>query len=59
LALPRADRLHLTFVDTVVEGADAFFPEWSPRDWEETHRKPHPADARHDFAYEDVDYRRR
>jgi dihydrofolate reductase len=59
LAMPRADRLHLTFVDTSVEGADAFFPEWTPGEWVELHRSLHPADARHAFAFEDVDYRRR
>lgn len=59
LALPRADRLHLTFVDTLVEGADAFFPQWAPGEWVEVHRSAHPADARHAFAFEDVDYRRR
>ena len=59
LALPRADRLHLTFVDTLVEDADAHFPEWAPGDWVEVHRSAHPADARHAFAFEDVDFRRR
>ena len=59
LALPRADRLHLTFVDTLVEDADAHFPAWAPGDWVEVHRSAHPADARHAFAFEDVDYRRR
>ena len=59
LALPRADVLHLTCVDTVVAGADAFFPEWSGEDWIETHREAHPADARHAFSFEYVDLRRR
>ena len=59
LALPRASVLHLTEVDTVVEGADAFFPAWSPADWRETFREAHAADARHAFAFEYVDLRRR
>lgn len=59
LAIARADRMHLTFVDTIVGGADAFFPEWSNGEWVETSRNAHPADARHAFAFEDVDYRRR
>jgi dihydrofolate reductase len=59
LALPRATVLHLTEVDTVVEGADAFFPAWSPADWTETFREAHAADARHAFAFEYVDLRRR
>lgn len=56
LALPRASRLHLTHVDTVVEGADAFFPEVDPDAWRETRREPHPADAKHAFAFAFVDY---
>ena len=33
--LPRADRLLITEVDTVVEGADAFFPEFDSGHWRE------------------------
>lgn len=58
LALPLAARMHLTHVDTVVEGADAFFPTWNARDWREVSRVAHPADARHAFAFEFVDYLR-
>lgn len=56
LCLPDAARLHLTHVDTVVEGADAFFPEFDPSRWRIVAREPHPADARHAFAFEFVDY---
>jgi dihydrofolate reductase len=59
LALPRAVRMHLTWVDTVVEGADAFFPHLDPDEWRETARQAHPADARNDHAYAFVDYERR
>ena len=59
LALPKAAVLHLTCVDTVVEGADAFFPAWSAADWRETHRESHGADARHAFAFDYVDLQRR
>ena len=31
--LPRADRLLVTEVDLAVEGADTFFPTFSPNDW--------------------------
>lgn len=58
LVLPRATRLHLTHVDTVVDGADAFFPRFDARDWRETARSAHPADAAHAFAFEFVDYER-
>jgi dihydrofolate reductase len=58
LALPLATRMHLTWVDTVVAGADAFFPRFDPSDWRIVSREPHPADAKHDFAFEFVDYAR-
>lgn len=56
LALPMASALHLTWVDTVVEDADAFFPPFDPDRWQVTHRDPHPADARHAQGFEFVDY---
>jgi dihydrofolate reductase len=59
LALPRAHVLHLTHVDTEVEGADAFFPSWDPAQWQALPRGSHPADARHAHAFEFVDYLRR
>lgn len=58
VCLPIATRLQLTHVDTEVEGADAFFPKFDPGDWTITSREPHPADERHRFAFEFVDYRR-
>jgi dihydrofolate reductase len=59
LCLPAAQRLHLTHVDTEVAGADAFFPPWSPVDWEVVADEAHGADARHAFAFRFTDYRRR
>jgi len=58
LALPRATRMHLTWVDAAVEGADAFFPRFEAREWKETARIAHAADARHDHAFTFVDYER-
>ena len=57
--LARADALHLTWVDTVVEHADAFFPAFDPKDWGVSARQPHPADARHGVAFEFIDYSRK
>lgn len=57
--LARADALHLTWVDTVVEHADAFFPAFDPQDWRVSARQPHPADARHGVAFEFIDYSRK
>lgn len=59
LALPRATHLRLTEIDTLTPGADTFFPEYDPRDWRETFREHHPADARHAFAFDFADYERR
>jgi len=58
LALPLATHLHLTRVDTRVEGADAFFPAFDAREWQETRREAHAADAAHAHAFDFVDYRR-
>lgn len=58
LALPLATQLHLTHVDTVVAGADAFFPRFDAGAWREVARVAHPADATHAFAFDFVDYLR-
>lgn len=60
LALPLAERLHLTMIDTDVTGADAFFPLFNPLEWRQLKREKHRADARHpfDFAYLDLERRR-
>ena len=56
LTLPLATRMHLTWVDTVVADADAFFPRFDPGDWRVALREPHATDAHHPFAFEFVDY---
>jgi dihydrofolate reductase len=56
--LPLAERMHLTWVDTRVDGADAWFPRFDPREWRETAREAHPADTRNAFAHAFVDYLR-
>lgn len=56
--LPVASRMHLTWVDTVVDGADAFFPRFDPTRWRVSGRESHPVDDRHAFAFEFVDYLR-
>jgi dihydrofolate reductase len=58
LTLPCATHLLMTHVDTVVQGADAFFPACDERDWQVTAREHHPADDRHRFAFEFADYSR-
>jgi dihydrofolate reductase len=59
LTLPMATRLELTLVNTVVEAADAFFPEWNESDWLEVNRVHHPADDRHAFSFDFVTLERR
>ncbi len=46
--LPRARRIYLTRVHARVPG-DTFFPELDVREWRETMREEHPADARHAY----------
>jgi dihydrofolate reductase len=58
LTLPVADAMHLTFVDTIVEGADAWFPRFDESQWRVASRAHHAADAKHAFAFDDVDYLR-
>jgi len=49
-ALPLADRLYLTLVETQVEG-DARFPEYNPSQWRELERQRHSSDEKNPFAY--------
>ena len=56
MALPIATRMHLTWVDAAIEGADAFFPRFDPAQWRETSREAHAADARNEYVFEFADY---
>ena len=56
LCLPLATRMHLTHVDTEVDGADAHFPRFDAAQWRVVARQAHAADARHAHAFEFVDY---
>jgi dihydrofolate reductase len=58
LCLRLATRMHLTHVDTVVDGADAFFPPFDAAHWRVEARETHAADAKHAFNFEFVDYER-
>jgi dihydrofolate reductase len=48
--------LHLTWIDTVADGPDAFFPRFDAGQWSQIARIPHPADARHEYSFTFVDY---
>lgn len=56
LCLPSASRMHLTRVDTQVEGADAFFPRFDRDEWREVSRESHRADERNEFDFEYVEF---
>nr|WP_245622525.1 dihydrofolate reductase [Pseudoxanthomonas dokdonensis] len=59
LALPLAEVLYLTLVDTRVEGADAFFPDFDLGQWTLVDSQSHPIDERHALAFEYRDYVRK
>ncbi|HEY2978779.1 MAG TPA: dihydrofolate reductase [Burkholderiaceae bacterium] len=56
-ALPRADELVLTELDREFDG-DTFFPAWDRREFTETSRERHHAEAPNDFDYAFVTYHR-
>ncbi len=51
LALPDADRLVITHVDTQLAQADTWFPAWEAANWQLDRSEHHPADERHAFAF--------
>ncbi len=58
LALPLAQCMHLTLVDTELTQADAYFPAFDAGQWQETHAEVHQSDERHSFAFRFIDYLR-
>jgi len=54
--LPMATHLHLTHVETAVDGADAFFPAFDAGGWRIEAESAHPADAKHAYGFRFVDY---
>ena len=57
LALPQADRLHLTEVEAEPPG-DAYFPPFDRADFRETLREAHGPGERDEFAFQFVDLER-
>ncbi|MEP7246523.1 MAG: dihydrofolate reductase [Gammaproteobacteria bacterium] len=49
LALPMAQRIHLTRIQADIPG-DIVFPPIDAREWHEVDRVEHPADERHQYA---------
>lgn len=58
-AAPLARNLYLTWVGTVIEGADTFFPNIPFAEWTELVRVHHPVDATHAYAFDMVEYLRK
>ena len=57
LGMEYADRLYITEVNSSPEG-DAFFPEWSKKEWKEVSRIHHPKDDKHACSFDYVIYER-
>lgn len=57
LALPHADRLHLTEVEAAPEG-DVHFPAFDRSAFHESLRERHPAGERDEFPFQFVDWER-
>lgn len=47
------NRMYLTLVDATFPAADTFYPEWG-QEWKEVFREHHPADNKHDYAFDFV-----
>lgn len=55
LGLEIAETIYLTEIDGEIAG-DVFFPEFDKSAWKEVERNHHPADERHEFAFDFVTY---
>lgn len=53
-----ATTLYITEIEKAYEG-DTYFPEFDKADWVEVERRHHPADDRHDSAFDFVTYERK
>jgi dihydrofolate reductase len=58
LALPRADRLYLTYVENSYEG-DAWFPPFDSEQWRVIASEEHAADGKNPCGYRFVTYERK
>jgi dihydrofolate reductase len=50
LALPRVERMHVTWVEAAIEG-DTQFPQWNPVEWRLASEERHTADPRNQYDY--------
>lgn len=54
-AMPKADRLCLTYIYDTPQNADTFFPEINSEEWEESFHEEHDTDEKHAQRYAFVD----
>jgi dihydrofolate reductase len=57
LALPLAERLHVTWVEAEIDG-DAYFPPWNLHEWRLVAEERHSADAKNQYDYTFATYNR-
>jgi dihydrofolate reductase len=57
LALPLAERLHVTWVEAEIDG-DAYFPPWNLHEWRLVAEERHSADAKNQYDYTFAAYNR-
>ncbi len=50
------DKMLITEVNAILEGADTFFPDFEHKDWAEETRIHHPVDDKHQYAFDFVTY---
>ena len=58
MGLSISNRIYLTEIDGVFDG-EVTFPEFSDSSWKEVSRKHHPADERHQYAFDFVIYEKK
>lgn len=59
LAIARAERMHLTWVDTQAASADTYFPHFDAAQWKVIADTAHAVDEKHAVAFRFVDYVRK
>lgn len=56
LAIKRAERMHLTWVETEAAAVDTYFPRFDPAHWKMIGEEFHAVDEKHAVAFRFVDY---
>lgn len=59
LALPHAQRIYLTRVHTVINGGEAFFPEFNEAEWTKVKEERHEPNAENTLAFTTMVFERK